>query len=1666
MGLTVRTALSVTIASLLAARASALTIIPIWGSSITSDPNAARIEADINNVITSFYQANFSNNVTLTVNISENGSISGAYNVPNMITENYAPTILALQSHASTLDNVAMLSKVSAVAGSSPLSGAPNSFLFSMEQGLAAALGLTTNSVTTGSIVLGLTSGGAVDDNYVKQLFGHEMDEEMGTISGSGFTPNVIDLTRYSAAGIRSYTTSTSEHAYFSPDGVNMGPEYFQYFANGIHPGNYDYGDFNSPNFVQGYGTGAFIPTVERRMLNVAGWTYTGPTVMNQTTNSPNTLVTLPISTVSTAGGVIPNASGNDVQIIQGGAGTVTLAGATTMVNTLVNTATTTAVTVNLAGQQLVAGNGAVDAGAGLIEIGTGATSMTIGSAVNDGTVTAGTSGAYALGLISANASSTLDIKSAIVNNAGGGAVSLITLNIGTVILEGTNTYTGTTTVGGGSTLQVGNGGTTGNLGAGNVEIDGTLKFNRSSATTVAGSLSGAGSLIQAGTGTTILAGATSTFTGSVSILAGATLQVGAGAATGDLGSVTIANSGTLVFNRSDNFVVNNTINGTGSLTQAGTGTLTLKSTPIYTGGTTVQSGTLQIVGGASLGAGSYTVASGAVLEYSSLNAATYAGVITGAGGFTKDTGGVTLTFTGANTYTGATTINAGTLTLNFSAVGAPTSNILASSSTLVMGDGKLIFTGTSGKTLTQTFAGTTFTAAQASLTLSQGGATGFDVNLGPITFNAASAASFAGATGSVVGARFLTTTGSANAMLAPGVMYNGTDWAAKDATNTYIVAYTGYSDIYTGTTGSKSVIVPNTAAADVRLQENSTTGAPNTLASATTTINSLLMNAAFSASTIAMSNGALTINGGANAIGGVAVGASAKTLTIGSAANDGSITAGASGASTLLLVANNGSSSLIVNSIIRDNAGGGVVTLGVSGGSGGGTVTVNGTNTFSGNVEITSGTLQIAGAGTLGSGNYSGAIISGGALRYSSSATQTISGVISGGSLTKDTSASTLILTGVNTYTGSTTISAGTLEISGSGVLGGGNYGNLISGAGAFIYNSTATQILSAPNSSFTGNFTISAGILKITANTALGGTNLGVSRLSVTSGGTLDLNGVVGALLYGITISGSGSAGQGALINSGSSTSSSNAQMPNITLGGNASIGGSGDFYEIATGNAANTLDLAGFTLTKTGTNTFWLDNTTVTAGTIRVSGGIFAQYQASNASAAAFILDNTAGATLSLGSFSMAVGSLSGGGANGGGVSVIGTLTVGALNASTTYAGAITGPGGVVLTGTGVLALTGANTYAGSTAINSGTLSFAAGALSSTSSVLMKGGTLQWNGTNTQDISSRISMVNATTATFDTNGNTLTLASDVGASTSGSLVKAGAGVLILTAAESYTGTTTVATGTLQLGSASGIGTLAGGGGVTVNAGATLAFGQAGAVTIANAISGPGALAQKGTGTTTLSGTSAFAGAVTVNSGTLVVTGSISGSATTVQTGAVLAGTGALAAVTVQSGGTVQPGAVAAPGLLSTGNFSLLSGGHLSLELGGITGTGTSATAYSEANVTGTVSLAGDVQISLFNGYTPNIGDTFYILLNDGSDAIAGSFSNATGGLLIAGGIQYHVDYQASGNGGANDVSLTVLAIPEPATGLLALSGFALGAGMPRFRRKNAARRAGSNA
>ncbi|MFM8763964.1 MAG: autotransporter-associated beta strand repeat-containing protein, partial [Spartobacteria bacterium] len=186
------------------------------------------------------------------------------------------------------------------------------------------------------------------------------------------------------------------------------------------------------------------------------------------------------------------------------------------------------------------------------------------------------------------------------------------------------------------------------------------------------------------------------------------------------------------------------------------------------------------------------------------------------------------------------------------------------------------------------------------------------------------------------------------------------------------------------------------------------------------------------------------------------------------------------------------------------------------------GTLTLTGNNTYTGNTTISAGTLAMT--GLLGGGNYSASITNNATLLLASNSNQTLGGVISGtGDLTKNGNGTTT-LSANNTYTGTTTISAGTLAV--SGLLGGGNYsanitnngaliiasnsnqtlGGAITGAGSLTKNGSGTLTLNG-NNTYTGNTNIISGTLQMAGGTS--SSDYFTAGLSAGQTGVLDMAG-----------------------------------------------------------------------------------------------------------------------------------------------------------------------------------------------------------------------------------------------------------------------------------------------------------------------------------------------------------------------------------------------------------------------------------------------------------------------------------------------------------------------------------------------------------------------------
>ena len=283
-------------------------------------------------------------------------------------------------------------------------------------------------------------------------------------------------------------------------------------------------------------------------------------------------------------------------------------------------------------------------------------------------------------------------------------------------------------------------------------------------------------------------------------------------------------------------------------------------------------------------------------------------------------------------------------------------------------------------------------------------------------------------------------------------------------------------------------------------------------------------------------------------------------------------------------------------------------------------------------------------------------------------------------------------------------------------------------------------------------------------------------------------------------------------------------------------------------------------------------------------------------------------------------------------------------------------------LVKTGPGTLTLTQPGTYSGGSTLTQGTLEFPNNGLGTAGAVSMNGATLRWATGNTQDLSSRLVMVNGKTAIFSTNGNDVTFANAIGDSTTGGLSKTNtAGTLTLNGANTHSGTTTVGGGTLKIGNSTALGVFGPQTtttpGTTISGGATLDLnGTTGineSITLTGTgVSGDGALVNN-------SGSTATIGRGIVGL-TVPATGSGSGYSTAPTV--VISGTGTGATATASLGVTTESFEIAGSGdrEYTVAPVVTIAGG----------GTGATATAVLSEGVTGTVT--GITVTSAGSGFT----------------------------------------------------------------------------------------------
>ncbi|MGO4322607.1 autotransporter-associated beta strand repeat-containing protein [Pseudomonas sp. KB_12] len=1083
------------------------------------------------------------------------------------------------------------------------------------------------------------------------------------------------------------------------------------------------------------------------------------------------------------------------------------------------------------------------------------------GAINNDGTGALALSGTLALtntGTLGGSYVGTDNLFSGVISGTGGLAKS----DASTWVVSGANTYTGSTTVNGG-TLRAGSTTAFGATSGVAVNSGGTLDLNDLNITVR--SLAGTGGTVDLGSGTL-------------------TLNDAAGISTAYAGNVT----------------------GSGGLVKTGASTQTLTGTNTYTGATTINGGTLRLDYGAATAPTSNIISSASTLNMGGgvLNAIGAAGEAN-----TQTFNG--LSVTGGNNTIGATSGTGGSMALNLGAItrtsglvnfNLPGSgNLTTTNSTLggwatvngtnyakVVGGNILAFTtadyvnkdnastwlnneilSDAGGTANSPYSGTVSgskqigglqytAAANSTVTVGAGNTLGVDgtIIVAPsvgATNQTITGGSLTGTSGG--GVLGIQQNGTGNFTIASQIVDNGGSIGFTKA-GTGLVTLTNANNTHTGATtvsqgilsvgnitngGTASGIGASSAASSNLFLGGSTlryTGLTTTSDRGFTIAKSgailgSTVDVTSAASNLSL-NGLVTSTDGANFTK-----TGAGTLTLGNAGNDytgiTSVTGG----------------TLAVNTLA---AGGLVSGIGASSNASGNLILNGGT------LDYLGGTTSTDRGFTLGTPGAGGSV---GAIGVSNAATTlTVSGTAVGDDGFRKDGAGTLVLSGTNTYSGGTSVTAGTLRagsttafgstnnnlsvasgatadlngfntsigaLQGLGnvnlgsatltALAGGSYGGVISGSGGYT-QAGGVQVMSGCNNTYTGATAINSSSQITVDCLANGGQASGIGAATgaasnlLFNSGSLNYTGGSVNIDHGLTIQ----SGFGVL----------NVTNATTTLGISGAVGGAGTLYKRGPG-----------TLVLSGNNTY-------TGGTVVDQAGILRAGSATAFGSGYLNMGNVAGATLDANGFNPSFTWLQGGGTTGGNINLGGqTLTINTGNntAGVAYAGNINGTGNLVKNGAQTQRMTGCNNgYTGTTTINGGTLAVdcvadggsnsGTGASSAAASnlVINGGATLSYSGAGQS--SDRLFTLGAGGGTLDSSGtgawnltsvgaialsgtgvartltlngtntdnNTLSAQLDNNGAGVSSLTKTGTGTWILTNNNSsYTGVTTISGGVL---------------------------------------------------------------------------------------------------------------------------------------------------------------------------------------------------------------------------------------------------------------------------
>jgi autotransporter-associated beta strand protein len=1084
------------------------------------------------------------------------------------------------------------------------------------------------------------------------------------------------------------------------------------------------------------------------------------------------------------------------------------------------------------------------------------------------------------------NSAGTFTVSGGVIS----GAHALTKQGSGTLVLSGSNTYSGLTTIGAG-TLRLGaNGGPInyplGTSAAGTVvSSGGALDLNGfttapAEVLTLNGTgVSGSGALYNS-------SASSSTFPGLITLGSASSIVA-------TNGNILISNAGTIGGNTFgltlDGAAAGSSITSiigttTGTVTKTGSGTWTLAGVNTYTGATTVNAGTLLLAATGSTAAGSAVTVNGGTIGGTGIINGTLTvntlgtlspGVTTASGTLTVGNNNITLApgavfnvhINGNNNNDMISWGGAGTCNLN-----SATLALTILTTAPVVGNTYKIIDATS----TGGYGGSTFNglAEGAKTSGTYGGTTYY------FTISYASA-------GDVVLTCAAAPTAWTGGAGAPNVNWSlGGNWTPAAAPgNNALIAFNGSSSGQL-TTGSE-----NLALTGISISFTNPTG------------------------DVTIATGGQTMGLGA---GGIDMSNASKNFTINTAlalnaaqpwtvASGYTLTAGAPITNGANLLTITGPGSTIINGALTGGTAGGITK------NGSGTLTIGGNNTYTGATTINAGTVKLGATGTspngplgtVGTGTTVSATgaaldLAGYTLATAEPLTINGTGVSSGGALTNSGVAATwsgLIALGSNA---SIISNNGNILVSNAGTISGAGFGFTLdgtaagssiasiigTGAGTVTKNGSGTWTLSGV-SSYTGLTAINAGTLKLGA--AGNGTNsplgtVGSGTIVSATGAALDLNGINLSTAEPLTLNGTGVSNGGALTNS-SATSATFLGL--LTLGSSSSIVANSGNIVISSGGTITGLDLGltldgtnaassmasiigtgnNGTLTKNGSGTWTLSGYSTYGGTTTINAGTLKASTYSDLSGGPIgknspvVFANVASAVLDVSSaYTNNVGSLSGGGSTGGNV-LMGTvpLSIGGDNSTpaVAYGGIISGSGTLHKVGTGTINFSGNNTTTGLISIEAGTLQLGAAG----------------NGTNTPlGTTAAGTTVTATGAALDLNGITLSTAEALTLNGTG---VSGGGALLNSSATAAT-----YSGLISLGSASSIvGTngdiiISNAGTISNAYGLTLDGTTAGS-SIASIIgTGANTVTKTGTGTWTLSGVNTFTGGLAILSGTIIAT------------------------------------------------------------------------------------------------------------------------------------------------------------------------------------------------